>query len=213
MKLHRFAESEIDRIKFKYGVYIIFEEGEVAHDGHRIVRVGTTTGNTTTLADRLHEHYKHEGRSIWRNHIALCFLLKNGDPSHLAGLFLQSKIDRDRWKKTANIEELQEYRKINETVSNHIRNRCFFVSFPVEKDAREKWEERIISTVYSCTDCKPSQNWLGNVFLGNIAPRRDIIRKSGLWNVQGVNDRNILTDDKIGELENIIVELPREKSI
>jgi hypothetical protein len=130
----------------------------------------------------------------------------------LAGLFLKSKVYRDKWKKTANKEELQEYRKINETVSNHIRNYCFFVSFPVEKDARRDWEEKILSTVYSCTDCKPSPNWLGNVFLGNIAPKRDIIRRGGLWNVQKVNNRNIMSDDEIIELEHI-VKLSMEKSI
>jgi hypothetical protein len=186
-------------------VYIfIFEKGEKAHGGNRIVRVGTTTGDKTTLADRLHEHYDNEGRSIFRNHIALCFLKKDSDPCNLTGLFLKSKIYRDRWKKTANNEELKTFQMINETVSNHIRKNCSLIAFPVSKEYRRCWETKIISTVYSCSDCKASENWLGNVSLRNVSPRREIICKSGLWNVQGVNNKNILTDGELAELEKTV---------
>jgi hypothetical protein len=204
MKLHRFEDSEINSIRFKNGVYIIFENNEKAHGGNRIVRVGTTTGNGTTLAGRLHEHYENEGRSIFRNHIALCFLKKEGDPCNLMGLFLKSKIDRNRWKKIANNEELKAFQMINETVSNHIRKNCSFIAFPVSKEFRRSWEGKIISTVYSCPDCRASENWLGNVSLESVSPRREIICRSGLWNVQGVSNKNVLTDEDLAELEKMV---------
>jgi hypothetical protein len=204
MELHRFERSDIQRLGFDNGVYIVFEEGEKAHGGNRIVRVGTTTGNKTILADRLLEHYEDEGRSIFRNHIALCLLKKNGDPYNLMGLFLKSKIDRNKWKKTANNEELKAFQVINETVSSYIRKNCSFAAFPVGKEFRRSWETRIISTVYSCPNCEASENWLGNISLRSVSPRREIICRSGLWNVQGVNNKNVLTGDELAELEKIV---------
>jgi hypothetical protein len=203
MELHRFERSDIQRLGFTNGVYIVFEEGEKAHGGNRIVRVGTTTGDRTILADRLLEHYEDEGRSIFRNHIAVCLLKKNGDPYNLMGLFLESKIYRNKWKKTANNEELKAFQVFDKTVSSYIRENCSFFAFPVSKESRRFWETRIISTVYSCPDCKASENWLG-IALRSVSPSREIICRSGLWNVQGVNNKNVLTDDELAELEKIV---------
>ena len=41
------------------GIYIMFEEGEFAHGGKRIVRVGTHTG-PNNLRNRIAEHYPPE---------------------------------------------------------------------------------------------------------------------------------------------------------
>jgi hypothetical protein len=200
MEKRRFTKMEIDRIDFANGIYIVFEDGEKAHGSNRIVRVGTTTGDATTLASRLYEHYENEGRSVFRNHIALCLLKNIGDPYNLTDLFFTSKIQRNKWKKTANDEELKGYTEINELVSNYIHNHCYFIAFPVDKGSRRVWEEKIISTVYSCSDCGPSSNWLGK----NIHQKRNIIRESGLWNIQHVNNKHILTDEEIFELKQIV---------
>jgi hypothetical protein len=214
MKLHRFEKSEIDSIGFRSGVYIIFEDGEAAHGGKRIVRIGTNTGEHRTSADRLGDHYEDEGVSIFRKHIARCLLEKESDADNLKRIFHDSKyLKRVRnWKKTAGEEELKKFRELHEAISAHIQNYCSFVLLPVCRESCEDWEKKIISTVATCPDCGPSPEWLGNIFPENIQRSCAKIRGYGLWNVEHVNDKHILTDLEIVELENI-VELSRRKSI
>ncbi len=50
MKRYKFPFNEEDIPK--NGIYILFEKNELAHNGERIVRVGTHTGNDN-LAKRL----------------------------------------------------------------------------------------------------------------------------------------------------------------
>jgi hypothetical protein len=206
MELHRFEKSEIDAIGFKNGIYIIFEDGEKAHGGNRIVRVGTTTGKNSTLTGRLHEHYENEGRSIFRKHIARCLLEKMPDtPRNLRELFHDSKYLKlvGGWKKTSSTKDIKKFYELHEAISTHIRNHCSFVVFPVDEGLREFWEKRIISTISSCNACGPSQNWLGNVFPKDIQSWKRIIG-SGMWNVDCVNDKNILTNAEFAELETIV---------
>jgi hypothetical protein len=198
IELHQFEKTEIDCIGFRYGIYVIFEKGEKAHGVNRIVYVGTTTGKTTTLAGRLNEHYENEGRSVFRNELALCFYEKDGDPCNLAGLFRKDKIERNEWKKTAGDEELQKYQDIHKIVSTYIRNHCYFITFAVNKEYREYWEKRIISTVHSCKDCDPSTRWLGR-----ISPKNRI-RDGKLWNIKYANSKYILTDGEFAKLEIIV---------
>ena len=49
------------------GIYVLFENGEVGHGGHRIVRVGTHTGHNQ-LTSRLRQHFliENKDRSIFR---------------------------------------------------------------------------------------------------------------------------------------------------
>jgi hypothetical protein len=206
MKLHRFEKSEIDNISFRNGVYIIFEEGKTAHGGNRIVRVGTNTGEDATLLDRLYEHYKNEGRSIFRKHIARCLLEEKYDMSKLKELFHNSKYLSlvGKWKRNAGEEELKKFYEMHDAISTHIRNYCSFVLLPVCKESRRCWEKKIISTVATCPNCSPSPKWLGNIFPETIQPSCTRIRKSGLWNVDHVNNKHILTDIEIAELENIV---------
>jgi hypothetical protein len=214
MELHRFEQSEIDSISFRNGVYVVFEEGEVAHGGNRVVRVGTNTGEDATLVDRLYEHYKNEGRSIFRKHIARCLLEKRHDIDNLKKLFHSSKYLTlvGQWKKNVSEEELKKFYDLHEAISAYIRNYCSFVLLPVCKESRTCWEKKIISTVATCSNCGPSSKWLGNIFPENIHLSCARIRMSGLWNVEHVNNKHILTDIEIAELENI-VELSRRKSI
>ena len=198
MKLNRFEKNVISNINFPFGIYVIFEKNEISHDGNRIVYIGTTTGQKSTVSERIDEHYKNEGRSVFRNEIALCLLKKNNDPYYLSELFFENSIYRRKWKKNANDEQVKKYLEINNKVSEHIRTNCYFVVFPVEKEYREYWEKRIISTVSSCNICEKSKNWLGN-----YSPK-DIIQKYGLWNIKNVNQSNIFTDSEFNYFINMV---------
>ena len=198
LERRRFEKAEIDGLGFTNGIYVIFEKGEEAHDVDRIVRIGTTTGQKSTLADRLNEHYENEGRSVFRNNVALCILQKNGDPLDLAKLFWKSSIYRKKWKTTANNEQLQMYQDINEEVNKHIRGSCSFIVFPVEKSSRTDWEAKIISTISSCNNCRSSDNWMGK-----YSPK-DIIRGKGVWNIKHVNTKSLMTNSELVELEKIV---------
>ena len=198
MKFKKFEKSVISSINFQFGIYIVFEKNEIAHDGNRIVYVGTTTGQKSTVSGRIYEHYENEGRSVFRNEIALCLLKKANDPYNLSELFFVNSIYRKKWKKYANNEQIKQYFEINNEISEHIRTYCHFIVFPVEKEYREYWEKRIISTISSCNECKKSEQWLGN-----YSPK-DIIKKYGLWNIKNVNQNNIFTDSEFYDFENML---------
>jgi len=63
------------------GIYVLFETGEEAHGGERIVRVGTHTGDRQ-LPSRLMQHFVNENkdRSIFRKNIGRSLLRKAADP-------------------------------------------------------------------------------------------------------------------------------------
>ena len=62
---------------YKNGVYILFEKNEFGHNGDRIVRIGSHTGNDN-LVKRLEEHFLKENkdRSIFRKNIGRALLNK-----------------------------------------------------------------------------------------------------------------------------------------
>jgi len=199
LKRHKFQSDEISSLNFT-GVYLIFEKGELAHSGDRIVRIGTTTGKNTVLSDRLFEHYKNKGRSVFRNHVALCLLNKNGDAHNLSKLFFTSSIERKNWEKTAKMQERSAYNCINEEVSKHIRENCSFAVFPDSRNNCSQWEKKLISTISTCTICKQSNNWLGKY----IPKERKKIREYGLWNIQHTNSKNLMDDADVSEIESIL---------
>jgi hypothetical protein len=116
------------------------------------------------------------------------------------------------WKKAAGKEDREKFDELHKDISAYIRNHCRFIVFPVEKEFRECWEKKIISTISTCPECGPSPNWLGNIFPLEIQPSCNKIRESGLWNIDHVNNQNILTDDEIAAIEKIVERLG-EKSI
>ena len=63
------------------GIYIMFEKGEIAHDGDRIVRIGTHTGDKQ-LRSRIYQHFENENknRSMFRKNIGRCILNKERNP-------------------------------------------------------------------------------------------------------------------------------------
>lgn len=79
LERHTFPFSE-SRIPLN-GIYILFENGEEGHDGERIVRVGTHTGENQ-LCSRLKQHFLKENkdRSIFRKNIGRSLLKRESDP-------------------------------------------------------------------------------------------------------------------------------------
>jgi hypothetical protein len=159
----------------KNGIYILFENGEIAHSTNRIVRIGTHTGNNQ-LPARLQQHFLSENkdRSIFRKNIGRALLNKRNDPY----------LEQWEWDLTtkeaktlyAKRIDAKRQREIEDDVSNYIRTNFTFIVFKVDsKDIRLSLESKIISTVSLCENCKPTKNWLGNY------STKEKIRQSGLW--------------------------------
>ena len=162
------------------GIYILFEKGELAHNGDRIVRVGTHTGNNN-LVKRLKEHFikENKDRSIFRKNIGRAILFKKGD-SFLEqwNWDLTTKINKDKYLPLVDFEK---QKLIEKEVSHYIKNHFSFAVLEVEsKDDRLNLEAKLISTISICKECKPSKHWLGQ------SSPIDKIKKSGLWLVQGL---------------------------
>jgi len=159
------------------GIYILFEDGEIAHGTNRIVRIGTHTGKDK-LRSRLKQHFilENKDRSIFRKNIGRALLNKEKDP------FLE-KWELDLTKRAAKDNlgfeiDHDKQNQVEHQVSEYIQSHFEFVVFPVpQKEDRLIMESRIISTVSLCPSCSPSPNWLG------LFSPKEKIRESGLWNV------------------------------
>lgn len=157
------------------GIYLLFETGEEAHGGHRIVRVGTHTGNDQ-LPSRLVQHFANENkdRSIFRKNIGRALLNKARDP-FLAEWELDrtSRASRDRHSVEHQTAKRQ---AVESDVTKYLHGHFRFVVFRVDdKSDRLTLESRIISTVSRCEACRPSDRWLG------LSSPKEKIRQSGLW--------------------------------
>ncbi|MHC1740627.1 MAG: hypothetical protein AB9897_05895 [Anaerolineaceae bacterium] len=196
---HRF--NELTKYNFPFdisqiptnGIYILFEDGERAHDTNRIVRIGTHTGKDQ-LRSRLVQHFLKENkdRSIFRKNIGRAILNKENDP-----FLAQWEIDlttREARIEFGNAIDPSKLAEIEHRVSEYIRSHFCFVVFPVlEKQDRLKWESRIISTVSKCEYCNPSTNWLGS-----YSPKKKI-QESGLWLVNELHQQH-LSKSEMSEL-------------
>ncbi|MFA5009906.1 MAG: hypothetical protein WC553_01570 [Patescibacteria group bacterium] len=157
------------------GIYLLFEKGEKAHGGRRIVRIGTHTGKDQ-LRSRLRQHFltENKDRSIFRKNIGRAFL-NQADDEFLEKweLDLTSAAARGRHGDGVDKGKLQGTEKC---VSQYIQTNFSFVVIEVEnKDRRLRLESRMISTIAACSECRPSQNWFGQ-----WSPKQKI-RESGLW--------------------------------
>lgn len=162
------------------GVYVVFENGEAAHNTDRIVRIGTHTGEGN-LPKRINEHLyaSNKDRSIFRKHIGRCILTKRND-SFLEqwNIDLTPRANRDEYAGKVDSEKLEQ---IEQEVRAYIVTNLSFAVISVEnKQRRLDTEATMISTIATCSDCRPSKNWLGLHH-----PNRKI-RNAGLWNVQGL---------------------------
>jgi len=157
------------------GIYVLFEDGEMAHGSSRIVRVGTHTGSAQ-LRSRLRQHFMNpnKDRSIFRKNIGRAFLSRDHDP-FLAHWEIDLTTNEARSKYGGSVD-LGKQASVEQRVSDYIQNNFRFVVFGVDsKERRLALEAKIISTVSLCRECGPSEVWLG------LHSPKAKIRESGLW--------------------------------
>ena len=188
-----FNEKEIP----KNGIYILFEKGEKFNNLKRIVRIGTHTGNNQ-LQSRLKQHFVKENkdRSIFRKNIGRAFLNAQND-SFLKQweLDLTTRANKEKYSEHIDFNKQQ---SVENAVSEYIQNNFSFAVFEVlEKEQRLRIESRIISTVSNCTDCKPSEDWLG------LSSPKQKIKDSGLWLVNELWKQS-LSENELTELKSIV---------
>lgn len=181
-QIHRWF-SKLRRFRFPFdpkaipanGIYVLFENGENAHGGDRIVRVGTHTG-VRQLPSRLKQHFllENKDRSIFRKNIGRALLAKAGDPFAANWeLDLTTSAAKQQQEHLLRSERQQQ---IERDVSRYIQTHFSFGVVEVqEKAERLRIESRIISTVSLCSVCTPSPVWLG------LSSPKAKIRESGLW--------------------------------
>jgi hypothetical protein len=182
----------------KNGIYILFETGEYAHGGNRIVRIGTHTGNNQ-LRSRIKQHFIQENkdRSIFRKNIGRALLNRLNDP-FLAqwDLDLMTREAKQRYLPAVDLVKQQQ---VEHSVTEYMRQHFSFAVFQVEqKEDRLFWEARIISTVSLCNECRPSPAWLGN-----CSPKEKI-REGGLWLVNELYKQPLSTEE-FTQLEKIVL--------
>lgn len=184
---HRFP-LEWDEIPLN-GVYVLFEEGETAHGGERIVRIGTHRRDNQ-LPGRLREHFlvENKDRSIFRKNVGRALLNRDGDPYLEAWeKDLLSHAGKQKW---GHLLEVEHQAAIERRVSEYIQNRLSFVTIPAATKAERLWlEERLIGTVSGCGGCGPSADWLGR-----WSPKPQV-RESGLWQVQGLGKQSLSREE------------------
>lgn len=193
--LHLWANSKpihtypFDRASIpRNGIYILFENGETAHGGRRIVRIGTHTGDNQ-LWSRLCQHFVHENkdRSIFRKNIGRALLNRDGDP------FLRTwEIDltsKNMRAVHAGVD-LARQPAIEQEVSSYMRRNFSFSAVQVDSKAeRLAFEAKMISTLWCCETCQPSPLWLGRY------STKTKIRESGLWLVNELNAQELDAQD------------------
>ena len=171
------------------GIYFLYEEGEPGHEGLRIVRVGTDTGEKQ-LRSRLKQHFllENKDRSIFRKNIGRAMLSMDKDP------FLREwEIDltpTQAKKAFSGLIDPAKRKEVEKKVTEYIQKHFqFSVVRCDDKQKRLHLESRIISTVSLCPECRPSPDWLGL-----FSPKRKI-RESGLWQVNELYKRPMDEDD------------------
>ena len=160
-KLKRFEFPFNEREIPRNGIYVLFEAGEIAHGGDRIVRIGTHTGENQ-LRSRLKQHFINENkdRSIFRKNIGRAIL--NSEANSFIQQWnwdLTTRRAKDRYGPLVDWKRQEEVEK---KVSAYIQGHFSLVVFAVaEKSIRLNLESKIISTISLCNECRPSEKWLG----------------------------------------------------
>lgn len=177
------------------GISLLFEEGERAHGGSRIVWIGTHT-KADRLPHRLQDHLRpNKDGSILRKSIGSALLASRRDPYAEAWKLdtsaraqrLDPRVDEDR------------QREIEEKVTEYIRSHLSFAVLAVETAAdRAFYQPKLIATVAQCSGCGPSERWLGR------SSPREKIRSSGLWQVQHVGGPTFTAAEHTDFVERIL---------
>ena len=171
------------------GIYILFEKGEQAHGGDRIVRIGTHKANNK-LRNRLSHHFKKKNKdqSIFRKNIGRCLLYKRHS-SYLSTWNLDMT-PRENKEKYSYLVDTQLENAIEEEISEYLRDNFTFVILEVpDVEDRLLYESRLISTVSFCSECTPSPNWLG------LSSPNEKIRNSGLWQTNELYKTPLTTEE------------------
>ncbi|UZQ49969.1 hypothetical protein [Clostridium kluyveri] len=179
------------------GIYVLFEQGEKAHNGDRIVRIGTHTGNNQ-LQSRLKQHFINENkdRSIFRKNIGRCILDKRKD--EYLKIWELDLTTRQRKTNYLHLIDKDYQQKIEREVSKYIQSNFSFCVIPLEKkEKRLKFESKLISTISLCKDCYASENWLG------LNSTKKKIRESGLWLVNELYKEPLLKSEFAELVKNI----------
>lgn len=169
------------------GLYFMFETGESGHQGERIVRIGSHTGNAN-LAARLKEHItQNKDRSIFRKNIGRALLSRDHDPFlEVWNLDLTKRKDRDRYE---HLVDPAKQGKVEQAVSHYIvKQVSVSVIATPSREVALKFERLCISTVSLCGSCHASRGWLGN-----FSPKPKI-RESGLWQEQHLYGQTLSAD-------------------
>ena len=165
-ELHKIF-NDLPRFRFPFdhkkiplnGIYILFEEGEFAHDSDRIVRIGTHTGENL-LRSRLKQHFLIENKdsSIFRKNIGRTILNKRR--SSYLDIWNLVMTTRESKNKYGHLIDWGYQKQLEKEVSSFIQQNFSFCVFEmVDRSVRIDIESRIISTISLCDDCFPSKNW------------------------------------------------------
>ena len=185
------------RIIPQNGIYVLFEDGELAHGVARIVRIGTHTGDNQ-LPSRIAEHFikENKDRSIFRKNLGRALLNKDGNPfldqwkidltTRAARAVYGQQIDSDKRRQTE--------KRVSDYIQRNIRFTCCRVD---SKDDRLPWESRLAATIAQCAECRPSSTWLER-----HSPEVKI-REGGLWQEQQI-DGQPLSPAEYGALTAVV---------
>jgi hypothetical protein len=178
-RLPRLGREDMARVPDN-GIYVLFEKGEKAHGVDRIVSVGTHRGRNKLVA-RIREHLDtpNKDRSIFRKHVGRCLLAREGDPFlEQWQLDLTSRNARETDGHKVDQVRLKE---VENEVTRYLAENFSFSVLRFDS-ARERLDckKNLLSTIYHCSRCGPSEAWLGKF---HPTP---MVQKSGLWNMQGL---------------------------
>lgn len=203
------------------GVYFFFSPGETREDSDqlRVTRIGThavSEGSSTTLWDRLKQHYGTGSRSKNHphggNHRGSVYRKRVGEVMiHRDGVQEDYPSWDDRWSNISRDrdEVRDEEYPLEKDVSQFIRSQPFLWirvgDEPSKNSERSKIEQNAIALLsnYQKEAIDPrSSEWLGN-----HSPKEEI-RESGLWNVNHVDED--YTSDFLDLLEKKVMQTTTE---
>jgi len=171
------------------GIYMMFERGEYAHGGDRIVRIGTHTGDKQ-LKSRVFQHFENENknRSILRKNIGRCFL--NREHSSYLPIWDLDTTTKAKKELYVDVIDREFEKELESHISQYIQTNLSFCLLNVpHKEDRLYYEARLIGVVSGCPQCSSSLNWLGR-----FSPVQKI-RESGLWQVMALYSCPLSDDD------------------
>jgi len=172
-------------------MYLLFEKGEKAHRGERVVRVGTHTG-VGQLRSRLRQHFvvENKDRSIFRKNIGRALLNKRGD-AYASVWELDMTAAAARKLNGHKLHAAKQARVERQVTAYLQKNFSFAVVEVSSKAKRLQFESKIISTLSHCDTCVGSALWLGN-----HSPKEKI-RQSGLWLVNELYKKPLSAADLV----------------